>query len=199
MKKIFWFAVALFFMGWSQAFADYTFTYTSNDSSVRAYGILDTSTNGPGPLTVTGGFITITGTGLAAAGLTPVAGVPLFPNPGGSNVSTSPAGAYYYDNQLSPTGSSSHILDYWGLLFKNGSTEINLYNLFGAGSGSSNSAAATSYQLLEFPSTGYNNWNTFTLTNTGTFAVSAVSVPPSLLLLAPCLLGLVGLRKRLKA
>ncbi len=199
MKKIFWLVVALFFMSWSQAFADYTFTYTSNNSLVQAYGILDTSTEGPGPLTVTGGFITITGTGLTAAGLTPVSGVLLFPNPGGSNVSTSPAGAFNYDNQLSPAAGSSPILSYEGLLFKSGSIEINLYNLFGSGSGSSSGAAPTSYQLLEFPSTGYNNWSTFTPANTGTFAVSPVPAPASLLLLAPGLLALVGMRKRFKA
>ncbi len=198
MKKLFWLVLALFLMTCSQAFADYTFTYTSNDSSVQAYGILDTSTEGPGPLTLTGGSITITGSGLAAAGLAPVTGALLFPNPGGSNVSTSPAGAFNYDNQLSPGATSSPILTYAGLLFTAPGTEINLYNLYGSGSGSSIGRAPTSYQLLEFPSTGYNNWCSFTPSNTGTFTVSAVPAPPSLLLLAPGLLALVGIRKRSK-
>jgi hypothetical protein len=58
MKKIFGFVVVMFFMSWSQAFADYSFSFISNDSSLNASGTLFTASNGAGPLTVTGGFIT---------------------------------------------------------------------------------------------------------------------------------------------
>ena len=61
MKKLIFFVVALISMSWSQAYVDYTFNFTSNDNTFNVTGLLNTTINGAGPLTVTGGTAVIAG------------------------------------------------------------------------------------------------------------------------------------------
>lgn len=105
MKKVLFLVVALSLICLSQANADYSFSYVSNDASVNISGMLLTPSNGAGPLTVTGGYFGAA-TLIAGSGL-------------------SPLGAFVYDNQLSP--GSLQKLTSNGLLFAVTGKEINIY------------------------------------------------------------------------
>jgi hypothetical protein len=207
--------VALFFMSWSQGFADYTFTYASTDGSVVASGTLLTPFNGYGPLPVAGGTITVAVTG-AGTGLTPVTGsdygalFPISPTQGTVGYpiySTSATGAFWYDNQLIPGSGlpSSQMLTSYGLLFTVGNSgspgymEINLYNLYGWQNYNS-TPVSTSYQLVEWTQAGWSPYGAGGLTGTFTLTAvpSAAPIPSATWLLGPGLLGLAGIRRRLK-
>ena len=180
MKKIFGFVVIMFFMSWSQAFADYSFhfSFTSNNGLVNASGTVFTASNGPGPLTVTGGFITGT---WGTANLFDGGAVP----PGG--YLTSRSGAFWYDNQLY-LGSSQPSFTLYGLLFTAGTygnsdyKEINLW---------SNSAEKNDYSLVQWtPDKGYSDLSS---DSRGT---ATVPIPGAILLFAPGLAGIALLRRR---
>jgi hypothetical protein len=180
MKKIFGFVVVMFFMSWSQAFADYSysFSFISNDKSLLASGTLYTASNGAGPLTVTGGFIDGS-FGYATLYYAPVS----------SGYLTSPGGAFWYDNQLSP--GSPQWLTLYGLLFTVGAKDDPGYkeiNLWG------NSAAKNDYSLVQWTSaTGYSDYTSFSSKGTAT-----VPIPGAILLFAPGLAGIALLRRRNK-
>jgi hypothetical protein len=158
-------AIVLVFISWSQASADYMFSYVSNDTTVNISGILNTASNGPGPLQVTGGSFGI---------------FTLLPG-----VSNSPAGVFSYDNQLSP--GSAPMLTTNGLLFtvdtlgNPGYKEINIWG---------NSAAVNDYTYMEWTAAaGY------TADLRGTFSVeeaqtNSVAEPSTMLLLG---FGVIGL------
>jgi hypothetical protein len=185
VKKIFGFVVIIFFMSWGLAFGDYSITFVSNDNSLNASATLITASNGPGPLTVTGG--SITGTfGYAT----------LYPGASGTGYTYSPAGVFIYDNQLSP--GSSQPLTLYGLLFTTGTygnadyKEINLW---------ANSTAINDYSYVQWTQgTGYSDYTTPGLRGTSrvTPASSTVPVPGAILLFAPGLAGIALLRKRNK-
>jgi hypothetical protein len=177
MKKVFFLVVIMFFMSWTQAFADYTFSYISNDGSIGTTGTLITATNGPGPLTVTGGSMT------GSFGTVNL----LLADPT-LTYTTSPSGQFWYDNQLSP--GSLPMLTQYGLLFAGtlagtGYTEINLWG---------NTAALNDYTYMTW-TTAAGTWSSDLR---GTFTVAPVPIPGALLLFAPGLAGLAILRKRLK-
>jgi hypothetical protein len=179
MKKVFGFVVIMFFMSWSQAFADYSFTFTSNDGSINAFGTLFTATNnGPGPLTVTGGFITGT-----------FGDATLYPAAASSGYLTSPGGAFWYDNQLYP-GSSQPSFTWYGLLFTAGVLNTSNYkeiNLW------SNSAAPNDYTLMQWTQA-----DGYSVDNSNTRGTATVPIPGAILLFAPGLAGIAFLRRRNK-
>jgi hypothetical protein len=98
-----------------------TFTATDNDSGTSSYGVLNTSPNGDGSFTATGGYLIVLNG--------PIAGkYDLFPNPAAPNffIYFLPDGnSFEYDNQLFP--SESPTLDGFGLLFTGGTLAINIW------------------------------------------------------------------------
>ena len=181
MKKMVCLVFALFFMGVGHAFADY-YTFSYVDGAFSASGTLTTAP-GAEPFTVTGG--TLNTAGFTAALYTGAGAVPA------GTYATSPAGAFYYDNTLAP--SSASILTNPGLLFTVGSLGTpgyNEINIFGNG-------GANNYSYYEGTAAG----NYPVMYNGGTFTVtgaSSVPVPPAAWLLGSGLLGLIGVRRRLK-
>lgn len=187
MKKIFGLVLVVFFMSWGQAFADYSYslTFISNDNSLNASATVFTASNGPGPLTVTGGFIEGS-FGYAT----------LYPGASGTGYTYSPAGVFIYDNQLSP--GSSQPLTLYGLLFTTGTPgnsdykEINLW---------ANSTAKNDYSYVQWTqATGYSDYNSPGLRGTSDVAPtpSTVPIPGAILLFAPGLAGIALLRRRNK-
>jgi len=179
MKKLFGFVVIVFFLSWSQAFADYSFNFTSNDGSINASGMLFTASNsGPGPLTVTGGYISGT-----------FGNATLYPAAVSSGYLTSPGGAFWYDNQLY-AGSSQPSFTLYGLLFTAGTfgtsdyKEINLW---------SNSTAQNDYTLMQWTQAGG-----YSVDNPNTRGTATVPIPGAVLLFAPGLAGIALLRRRNK-
>jgi hypothetical protein len=181
MKKMACLVFALFFMGVGHAFADY-YTFSYVDGAFSASGTLITAP-GAEPFTVTGG--TLNTAGFTATLYTGAGTVPA------GTYATSPAGAFYYDNTLAP--SSASILTNPGLLFTVGSLGTpgyNEINIFGNG-------GANNYSYYEGTAAG----NYPVIYNGGTFTVtgaSSVPVPPAAWLLGSGLLGLIGVRRRLK-
>ncbi len=181
MKKIVCLVFALFLMSLGRAFADY-YTFSYVDGTFSASGTLITAP-GAEPFTVTGGALNsaaftaelYTGAGTIPAG----------------TYATSPSGAFYYDNTLSP--SSTSILTYPGLLFTVGvlgGAGYNEINIFGNG-------GVNNYSYYEGTAQG----NYPVIYNGGTFTVteaSSVPAPPAAWLLGSGLLGLIGVRRRLK-
>jgi hypothetical protein len=179
MKRVFGFVAIMFFMTWGQAFADYYFTFTSNNGSLNASGTLFTASNGPGPLTVTGGFISGS-----------FGNATLYPAAISSGYRTSLGGAFWYDNQLYP-GSSQPSITLYGLLLTAGTLansnykEINLY---------SDGAAQNDYRLVQWTqNTGYSDYSSSNAKGTST-----VPIPGAILLFTPGLAGIALLRRRNK-
>ncbi len=176
MKKTLCIALLLFSMSLSQVFADY-YNFSYVDGTFNVSGTLLTAP-GSEPFTVIGGSLgdatLYTGSGVVPDGA----------------YYTSPAGAFWYDNNLSPN--STPAITYWGLLFTEGSVntagyrEINIWGNNGANDYSYEEWIGGNYV------TNYNN-GTFTVTD-----VSGVPVPPAILLLGSGLFGLMVMRRRLK-
>ena len=99
---------------------------------------------------------------------------------GGPGLTTSSSGAFWYDNLLYPASTTS-FLDIYGLLFQIGTTE---WNIWGNG-------GPSSYSLWSWNGASYT-----AVSDTGT--LSAVPLPPALLLFGSGLIGL-GLLARRKA
>jgi hypothetical protein len=188
MRKIFWLVVALFFMNWGQAFAD-TFDFSFNGAGMSVDGTLDAIANADGS------FTAISGSGTAD-------GVAITLHPGSGTISNT----FVYDNLLFPNAGPSQGLlsNEGGLLFtapstpssglpgNNVPTWINIYwNVDSGWPGANGTGPYTYYE-------GFNGGYVPGTSVNGTFTASAVPAPSSLLLLGPCLLGLVGLRKRFR-
>ncbi len=187
MKKVLLLAVALFLMSFGPAFAD-TFNFSFNGDGMTVAGTLNATPNGDGS------FTAISGSGTAA-------GVVLTLYPGSGTIPNT----FVYDNLLFPNASASQglLTSTAGLLFtapstpsaglpgNNVPTWVNFYFNNAQWPGANGTGLYTYYE-------GFNGGYVTSTSVNGTFAVSAVPVPPSMLLLAPGLLGLVGLRKRFK-
>jgi hypothetical protein len=159
------------------ALADsFTYSYIGSNG-IAATGTLtgDLIAGGGGALEITSGTISVSNAPVSGDGS-------LLLNPNSSSVSTSPLGAFYYDNVLYP--GQDPLLDIDGLLFaigsSTGTTEINLW-----GNGKGNP-----YSFWEFQDGHY------ILSDQGSFADPPVPEPPSLILFGVGLAGAVGLLRR---
>ena len=171
MKKIILLILAFVLVSWSgRAFADYSFTYT-DAYGANLSGMLFTSPNGDGSVTVTGGYIN--GALGGFANIFPGAGID---------------GSFIWDNQLLPN--STPMLTNSGLLFKSSSGSNNYeINIWGNSGANDYSYYATI------------NGQNFTIANDskGTFTASAVPIPAAIWLFGAGLMSLVGVRRRFTA
>jgi hypothetical protein len=117
----------------------FDFTYAANLDT--GYGTVNTTDIGSGQFLATSGFLTVTATGTG----NPSGGsYPLFP--GGPAQTSSPAGAFLYDNVLSP--SQVPLIDNNGLLFIGSGFEMNVW---------SNFPGPDNYEFDDYVSGGYTN------------------------------------------
>jgi hypothetical protein len=189
MKKILILSMAAFlvfgFTSWASA--DYSFTYLSNDNSVNISGMLYTSSNGAGPLQITGGSLgsatLLTGTGIAPSA-SEYPGLRDDINP------------FRYDNQLSP--GAVPMLTQYGLLFSEGTFRENLG--YGVGAyykeiniWSDSPSSDYSYAVAHWTDTEF-SWDRYE--GTLTLTATAAPVPAAVWLLGTGLVGLFGVRRR---
>ncbi|HME42731.1 MAG TPA: hypothetical protein VKF36_06570 [Syntrophorhabdales bacterium] len=194
--------VTLAFIGSTVAYADYSFTFTSNDGSYNVTGTLTTPSNGNGPLTVLGGSVTGTGTSNGGIAYSVIVN-PIAP----SVTSIRPYSALpgngtdlIFDNQLTP--GSDPFLDGNGLVLQannsflasNGSSYSSSYlNIWGNGPGS--------YTVFAL---GYDNTNQKELygpqlngtANISPIAGAPVPIPAAIYLFGSGMVGLVGLKRK---
>ncbi len=156
---------AVVFTGVARA-DDFTFNYSS--ISVCGSGTLSGELNGDGSLSIVSGHLDVTSS--AAAG-----GYDLMPNSNGRAAILSPSGFFIIDNQLFPSHDAK--LSWYGLLFGNGSTEVNIW-----GNGDGN------------PYTFYAH-GAHDVSDNGSFSLSSVPAPGGMALMT---LGGVtlGMRRR---
>jgi hypothetical protein len=145
--------------------ADPIGTFKYNDGSNVASALIDYTILGPGLDLATSGTLTVTG-GNAIGTYNLISGGPA--------TFLSPEGAFLANNLLHP--GSDPLLDNWGLLFGNGSTEINIWG---------DSPGVYSFWAYT-PSAGYE------VASTGSAAVSFSPEPSSIAIAALGGLGLFG-------
>jgi hypothetical protein len=132
---------------------DYSFIFSG--MGVGGYGTLDTTPNGDGTFTATGGSVTVTSSGDGFTGT-----LPLYPNPTPTGYDYSPSGYFIYDDQLLPL--TDPVITNPGLLFTALPVTDFELNLFSTGPGS----------YLYWDNNGYNAPISFILSNE-----DAVSIP----------------------
>lgn len=154
------------------------FTFTYSDAITLATGTLNATPNGNGSFTAFSGTLTITGSSFDGF-------YTLWQNPVAPSTSYSPSGRFIIDNQVFP--SSPSLLNVYGLLFVNGSREVNIW-----GNGDGNPWSMWS---SEGGGGGYDY-----SVNDASFTLSAASAPspavPSPGSLALCTLGFFITRRR---
>jgi hypothetical protein len=128
----------------------FSFSYTSNDGTLEAYGTLNGVSNGDGTYTATSDTITVID---PAAGYNTAVGS-LIPDPSAPATITSPAGAFNYDDQLLPA--QNPLITYSGLLFEVNGQEVNIF---------SNGPGPGTYQFWD--QSGFNDYGNFSLTPAG--------------------------------
>lgn len=132
---------------------DFTYTGTGNDGlqgTVQLFGNL-ANVNGTEEYQITGGSDQVIGGGGLQSTFNLVPTLPGF-TPEGYNYNYSPSGYFLYDNVVFTDGVKS-MVDYWGLLFANGSGEVNLFD--------SNSDPTGVPEYLHYDNSGYNEQITF--------------------------------------
>ena|SRR5208337_2544107 len=185
MKRLLFLVVLLICISGSEAFADYSFNFISNDGTYGVQGTLITPSNGNGPLIVSGGSVIGDGTANNNASYSLVPAVPggsIRPFAGLPGDGTD----LIFDNQLTP--GSNPVLDGNGLVFY--SANINSYlNIWGNG--------PSSYTLFQL---GYNTTALSEIYGpqvNGTVTATATPIPAAAYLLGSGLMGLVGIRRKM--
>jgi xanthosine utilization system XapX-like protein len=181
MKRLLFLVVVLAFIGWGEAYADYSFNFMSNDGTYKLDGTLITPSNGKGPITPSGGSATGTG-GLINGVIYSLVPAPI---PPANSIRPFRGTDLIFDNQLFP--GSDPVLDGNGLVFKasDGSSYLNIW-----GNGPSN------YTVFYLSASVYGGG-----TPTGNVTLTPVTptpIPAAFWLLGSGLVGLVGIRRRFK-
>jgi hypothetical protein len=156
--------MALMFLSTNAGAAQYTFDFSG--SGISGSGILDTTIDYPTYSLVTSGSVLVNG----------VDNYNLVQNKDQIYQATSPLGAFYFNNFLYDT---EPYLDINGLVFSDGSREINFYNQSG---------------YFAFTSAGNPNYFGGSLDE---FKLTPTPIPAAILLLGPGLVGLAGIRRRM--
>jgi hypothetical protein len=151
---------------------DPMFDFSFSIGPDMGYGSLNTVDIGGGMFSAIGGSLTVTG-GLDIGTYAL--------SPGGPGVTISPFGAFAFDDVIYPA--SNPLLDVWGLLFSGGGLEINIWG-----------NTPDNYSFYSHNGASYS----VTDDSVATFRASAVSEPPTLMLLGAGLLGLgmLGWRRK---
>jgi|GEM_PF-2801376 hypothetical protein len=185
MKKLLFLMVALVFISYSQAYADYSYSFNFVDNSdlYSIQGSLISPSNGNGTYTLTGG--SVVGTGLDNSGLI-YSLVPV--GPGGS---IRPFGAtdLIADNQFAPA-SSDNFIPGQGFTFQNGSGLSATYlNIWGNGNGS--------YTIFQLGYDTATQTEIYGPQDNGTGTLTATPIPAAAWLFGSGLIGLLGTRRKL--
>jgi hypothetical protein len=151
----------------------YTFSYQG--SAISGSGELDAMDNGDGTSTVTSGYSTIDGIGTFT----------LITNPTTPSFSSSPTGAFNYDDILY---ASQPYLDHYGLLFSNSTLQMEL-NIWG--NGLNQPYSAYTYVNGQAWYSSENNDVTFEVSES-----NPVPEPSTLFLLGAGLVGIAGFARR---
>jgi hypothetical protein len=196
VQKVLVLAALLIFAAWGKANADYSFSFMSTNGTYGVQGILDTSPNGDGSFTVTGGSVTGDGTannGVSYSLATLSQGNRFSPwdqyssNPGNG----APAYSFRvaggtdlgFDNQLYP--GSNPVLDRLGLVFYNPSFGMN----FSYDPGYSSVTVSL-----------FNGGNLYNVELAGNVAltpeVTTTPIPGAVWLFGSGLFGLIGVKRR---
>ncbi len=173
--------VLLACIGGREAYADYSFNFMSNDGTYGVQGTLITSSNGNGPLIVSGG--TVTGDGTSNNGIS----YSLVPAVTGGSIRPFGATDLIFDNQLTP--GSNPVLDGNGLVFESANA-LSYLNIWGNG--------PSSYTLFQL---GYNTTTQSEIYGpqvNGTATATATPIPAAAWLLGSGFMGLVGIRRKMK-
>jgi hypothetical protein len=182
LKKLLFLVATLICMSWSQAYADFSFSFVDSTGDYSVTGTLLTTSNGNGTYTITGGSLTGTGTDDLNVAFSVL---PIAPN----GVSIRPFGStdLIYDNMLTP--GSNPFLTSNGLVAES-SNGLSYLNIWGN--------SPNSYTVFQL---GYNTTTQSEIygpQNNGSANVTPTPIPAAAWLLGSGLMGLFGFRRKEK-
>jgi len=200
VKKILFLLVLLACIGGSQAYADYSFSFMSNNGQYGFTGTLYTASNGNGPLLVTGASLTGDGSSnngtsyaLLAPGLTAQNSDGAGANLSGADNLLSPGSTPVF-NPADPTN---------GMIFVQ-TTNLPNNALVVNGSVNSSTNNVPAIGIWADNSNNYEYWQSYSSTGSGTGTVTltqvvtATPLPAAAYLFGSGLMGLVGIRRKMK-
>ena len=176
-------AIGLIMIGISGGVQAMEFDFNYSGANISGSGKIDTIDNGNGTFTAISGVSTGTYDGISYGTFS------LVINSNAPNYAYSPSGMFYYDNIVTP-GSQQPLLDDGGLLFTNGTQELNIW---GNGVGIHGEVNPYSAWLWN-PESG-----SFSQNGDVTFNANAVPEPATMLLFGAGLIGLAGLVPKRRA